>query len=71
GFIAFVTIWRWLPLDNWWVRADEFPRIQIMVLGIIAWVGMKVFFSEWELAQWILIVVLSGTLAFQLRMLLP
>ena len=71
GFIAFITIWGWLPLDNWWVRGVEFPRIQIMVLGIIAWVGMIVFFSEWELGQWILFVVLSGTLAFQLRMVLP
>ncbi|HCI31723.1 MAG TPA: endonuclease, partial [Psychrobacter sp.] len=35
GFIAFVTIWGWVPLDNWWVRGVEFPRIQIMVLGII------------------------------------
>jgi len=71
GFIAFVTIWGWLPLDNWWVRGVEFPRIQIMVLGISAWVGMIMFFSEWELGQWILFVVLSGTLAFQLRMVLP
>ena len=71
GFIAFVTIWGWVPLDNWWVRGVEFPRIQIMVLGIIAWIGMIVFFSEWQLGQWLLFIVLSITLAFQLRMVLP
>jgi len=48
GFIAFVTIWGWIPLDNWWVRGVEFPRIQIMVLGAIAWIGMLLFWSEWD-----------------------
>ena len=71
GLIAFVTIWGWLPLDNWWVRGVEFPRIQIMILGIIAWVGMLAFGAEWQLGQWLLFIVLSITLAFQLRMVLP
>ncbi len=71
GLITFVTIWGWLPLDNWWVRGVEFPRIQIMILGIIAWVGMLVFGAEWQLGQWLLFIVLSITLAFQLRMVLP
>lgn len=71
GLIAFVTIWGWLPLDHWWVRGVEFPRIQIMILGIIAWVGMLVFGAEWQLGQWLLFIVLSITLAFQLRMVLP
>ncbi|MGO2226469.1 MAG: endonuclease/exonuclease/phosphatase family protein [Psychrobacter celer] len=71
GLVAFVTIWGWLPLDNWWVRDVEFPRIQIMVLGVIAWVGMLMFWPDWQLGQWLLFVVLSLTLAFQLRMVLP
>lgn len=71
GFIAFITIWGWIPLDNWWVRGVDFPRIQIMVLGIIAWIGMIIFWQEWELGQWLLFVSLSVTLAFQLRMVLP
>ncbi|MDV2859097.1 endonuclease/exonuclease/phosphatase family protein [Psychrobacter sp. CAM01] len=71
GLVAFVTIWGWLPLDNWWVRAVEFPRIQIMVLGVIAWVSMLMFWPDWQLGQWLLFVVLSLTLAFQLRMVLP
>lgn len=37
GFVVFVTIWGWLYLDQWWVRAVEFPRIQILVLGATAW----------------------------------
>ncbi len=71
GLIAFITIWGWLPLDHWWVRSVDFPRIQILVLGIIAWFGMLLFWSQWQLGQWMLFVALSMTLAFQLRMVLP
>ncbi|TXD98245.1 endonuclease [Psychrobacter frigidicola] len=71
GLIAFITAWGWLPLDNWWVRDVEFPRIQILVLGIIAWLGMLLFGSEWQIGQWLLFIALSGTLGFQLRMVLP
>lgn len=71
GLIAFVTIWGWLPLDNWWVRGVEFPRIQIIFLGIAAWIVMLLFCSDWQFAQWVLFIVLSIALAFQLRMVLP
>ena len=71
GFIAFVTIWGLLPLDNWWVRGVEFPRIQIMFLGFAAWLGMVIFWSDWQFGQWLLFIVLSSALAFQLRMVLP
>lgn len=71
GLITFVTVWGWLPLDNWWVRGVEFPRIQIMVLGVIAWVGLIVFSSQWQVGQWLLFLALSIALAFQLRMILP
>ena len=71
GLIAFVTIWGWLPLDNWWVRGVDFPRIQIVLLGIVAWIGMVAFGSEWQLLQWFLFVILSIALVFQLRMVLP
>ena len=71
GFITFVTIWGWMPLDNWWVRVVEFPRIQIMVLGVVAWAVMILFYSEWQIGQWLLFLALSLTLAYQLRMVLP
>ena len=71
GLVAFITAWGWLPLDNWWVRDVEFPRIQILELGIIAWLGMLWFGAEWQWGQWLLFIILSGALAFQLRMVLP
>ncbi len=71
GLVTFVTVWGWLPLDNWWVRGVEFPRIQIMVLGLVAWLVMIGFGAEWQLGQWLLFLALSVTLAYQLRMVLP
>lgn len=71
GFIALITIWGMIPLDNWWVRGVEFPRIQLIVLGTLAWVGLLAFWFKWELVQGLLFAVLSLALAFQLRMILP
>ena len=71
GLIVFVTVWGWLPLDNWWVRGVDFPRIQILVLGLVSWIGLLVFWSQWELWQWVLFAALTVTLAFQMRMVLP
>lgn len=74
GLVAFVTVWGWVPLDNWWVRGVEFPRIQILVVGIVAWLGMLamvLFGSEWQWGQWLLFIVLTAALVFQLRMVLP
>ena len=71
GLIALVTVWGWLPLDNWWVRGVDFPRIQILVLGVIAWLSLLLFWSQWQAWQWLLFIILSITLTFQLRMVLP
>lgn len=71
GFVAFITAWGLLPLDHWWVRMVDFPRIQILVLGIVAWVGMLFFLSQWQTWQFLLFGALSIALIFQLRMVLP
>lgn len=71
GLVIFVTVWGWLRLDNWWVRAVEFPRIQILVLGLTAWLGMMLFWPQWQSKHWALFTALSVSLGFQLRMVLP
>lgn len=71
GLTSFVTVWGSLPLDNWWVRGMEFPRIQILVLGLLSWAGMLYFFSEWGGWQWFIFIVLTLSMMFQLYMVLP
>lgn len=71
GLTSFVTVWGSLPLDNWWVRGVEFPRIQILVLGLLSWAGMLYFFSEWGGWQWFIFIVLTLSMMFQLYMVLP
>ncbi|GAA0321008.1 endonuclease/exonuclease/phosphatase family protein [Psychrobacter aestuarii] len=71
GLVSFVTLWGWLPLDNWWVRCVEFPRIQILVLGLLSWVGMLYFFADWQAWQWALFILLTVSIGFQLYMVLP
>ena len=71
GVTSFVTLWGCLPLDNWWVRGVEFPRIQILVLGLASWVGLLCFFPEWGMWQWFIFIVLTMTMMFQLYMVLP
>ncbi|WP_199507126.1 MULTISPECIES: endonuclease/exonuclease/phosphatase family protein [unclassified Psychrobacter] len=71
GLTSFVTVWGCLPLDNWWVRGVEFPRIQILVLGLLSWAGMLCFFSEWGMWQWFIFIVLTLSMLFQLYMVLP
>ncbi|WP_227430012.1 endonuclease/exonuclease/phosphatase family protein [Psychrobacter sp. I-STPA6b] len=71
GLMVFVTVWGWLPLDHWWVRGVDFPRIQFIVLAVVAWLGMVVFATHWQGVQWLLFVALNLALIFQLRMVLP
>ena len=65
GFVIFVTIWGLLHLDNWWVRAVEFPRLQILALGASAWLGLLLsgsLFSEseWQIKEWALFAALGA-----------
>ncbi|WP_230660003.1 endonuclease/exonuclease/phosphatase family protein [Psychrobacter sp. I-STPA10] len=74
AFIVFVTVWGLLPFDHWWIRAVDFPRIQFIVLGVVAWLGMLLLTGSWAVWtawQWLLLVALSIAIAFQLRMVLP
>lgn len=73
GIVIFVTAWGLLPLDFWWVRDVDFPRLQILWLGAISLIAM-IAVSFWQTVpvwHWLLLIGLVAALAFQLKMVLP
>lgn len=71
GLVVFVSIWGLLPLDHWWIRGVDFPRIQILVIGLVSLVGLLVLAPQWESWDVVLLLALIGAVGLQLRMVLP
>lgn len=69
--VVFITYWSWLPLDNWWVRVADFPRLQVAYVGCLVFVVMWGFLELWLLGHQVLMVLLTIALGFQLKMVLP
>ena len=36
--VIWLSFWSLIPRDEWWIRGADFPRLQILVLGFIAFV---------------------------------
>lgn len=69
-FMVFVAIiWTLLPLfrhDAWWVRAFEFPRVQVAILSFII-LSFYIYVVGWRnIEDKLLILVLILCIAFQL-----
>lgn len=71
GLVVFISVWGLLPLDHWWIRGVDFPRIQILVIGLVSLVGLLVLASQWESWDVVLLLALIGAVGLQLRMVLP
>ena len=71
GLVVFVSVWGLLPLDHWWIRGVDFPRIQILVIGLVSLVGLLVLAPQWESWDVVLLLALIGAGGLQLRMVLP
>lgn len=70
-FVIWLTFWSLIPRDEWWIRGADFPRLQILVLGLIAFVLLLVWDQPWDLWRQIIFIVLIAALAYQLKMVLP
>lgn len=70
-FVIWLTFWSLIPRDEWWIRGADFPRLQILVLGLIAFVLLLVWDQPWDLSRQIILVALIAALAYQLKMVLP
>ena len=71
GLVIFASVWGLLPLDHWWIRGVDFPRIQILFIGLASLIGLFILTPQWQMAEIALMLALIGAIGFQLRMILP
>lgn len=71
GLVVFASVWGLLPLDHWWIRGVDFPRIQILFIGLASLIGLLILTPQWQMAEIALMLALIGAIGFQLRMILP
>ena len=71
GLVIWLSFWSLIPRDEWWFRGADFPRLQFLFLGGIAFLGLLFWPSEWTWVREILLALLIAALAYQLKMVLP
>jgi len=69
--VIWLSLWSLIPRDEWWFRGADFPRLQILAIGIIALLGLLFMQTEWTLSREVLLLGLIAAVAFQLKMVLP
>ncbi|OTG76247.1 endonuclease [Acinetobacter sp. ANC 4169] len=69
--VIWLTFWSLIPRDEWWIRGADFPRLQILVLGFIAFILLLVWDRPWNLQREMIVIALIAALAYQLKMVLP
>ena len=69
--VIWLSFWSLIPRDEWWFRGADFPRLQILVLGLIAFVLLLVWDQPWDIWRELIFIALIAALAYQLKMVLP
>jgi endonuclease/exonuclease/phosphatase (EEP) superfamily protein YafD len=69
--VIWLSFWSLIPRDEWWFRGADFPRLQILFVGLTALLFLLFWDSPWDLTREIILFLLIAALAFQLKMVLP
>ena len=69
--VIWLSFWSLIPRDEWWFRGADFPRLQILALGLFSFFAMLFAIPEWTLTTELLFVGLVAAIAYQLKMVLP
>ncbi|HIQ34819.1 MULTISPECIES: endonuclease/exonuclease/phosphatase family protein [Acinetobacter] len=69
--VIWLSLWSLIPRDEWWFRGADFPRLQILAVGLVTLLGLLLIKSEWTLFRELLLVGLIAAVAYQLKMVLP
>ncbi|OTG84268.1 endonuclease [Acinetobacter sp. ANC 5054] len=71
GIVIWLSFWSLIPRDEWWFRGSDFPRLQILAVGLVAFVFLIFWNAEWDWVRKLILIGLIAALAFQLKMVLP
>lgn len=71
GLVIFATFWALIPRFEWWFRVADFPRNQLIFLGVLALIGLVVYQRYDTMLDISLLALLVIALAMQLYMVLP
>ncbi|QDK98895.1 endonuclease [Acinetobacter tandoii] len=69
--VVVLTFWSLIPRDEWWIRGADFPRLQILALGLLAFVFLIFWPAAWDVQRELILTALIAALAYQLKMVLP
>ena len=69
--VIWLSFWSLIPRDEWWFRGADFPRLQILALGLIAFILMLVWDAPWNWVREVILLGVIAAVAYQLKMVLP
>ena len=69
--VIWLSFWSLIPRDEWWFRGADFPRLQILALGLIAFSLMLVWDAPWDWGREVIFLGLIAAVAYQFKMVLP
>ena len=69
--VIWLSFWSLIPRDEWWFRGADFPRLQILALGLIAFILMLVWDAPWNWVREVILLGLIAAVSYQLKMVLP
>lgn len=69
--VILLSVWSLIRRDEWWFRGADFPRLQILALGLLALVLMLFWPGPWDIGRTAILAGLAAAVAFQLKMVLP
>ncbi len=69
--VIWLSFWSLIPRDEWWIRGADFPRLQILSIGLVVFVLLLLWNVPWSGGRQLILLGLSAALAYQLKMVLP
>jgi endonuclease/exonuclease/phosphatase (EEP) superfamily protein YafD len=69
--LTMATLLPFLKREEWWIRDLDFPRVQILVLGLIVALAMPYFTGVDHPVEIALLAALGGSLVYQARRIFP